>query len=142
MPRPSDVAVGTAILILNQQNQILLGKRKSAHAAGCWSFPGGWMDRTDTSSEDTVIREAWEETGILVASCCRLSWTTEDHEDLACRTVTLYHLARSYQWQGTPVVMEPNKCEEWRWFDMDKLPSPLFPRLAAVVADLRNADNG
>ena len=28
---------------------------------------------------------------------------------------------------GEPVVMEPNKCHEWGWFNWCHLPHPLFP---------------
>jgi hypothetical protein len=28
--------------------------------------------------------------------------------------------------QGFPIVMEPDKCVEWKYFDMDKLPDNLF----------------
>ena len=142
MPRPSDVAVGTAIILLNDQNQVLLGKRRGAHAAGCWSLPGGWLDRSDSATADAVVREAWEETGITAHSCQKLTWTTEDHPELGCRTVTLYHIARSYQWSGVPELREPHKNEGWHWFDLDKLPEPLFPGLAGILRIQHLEDTG
>lgn len=27
---------------------------------------------------------------------------------------------------GEPKVMEPDRCQEWKWFDLDNLPAPLF----------------
>lgn len=27
---------------------------------------------------------------------------------------------------GKVKIMEPEKCEEWNWFDFQNLPSPLF----------------
>ena len=136
MPRPSDVGVGTAVVILNKKGQVLLGKRKGAHAAGCWSVPGGWLDRSDTNTIDAVIREVYEETGLTLQECAQAGWTTEDHPELECRTVTLYHLAGWGSWYGEPVVMEPNKCESWEFFDTDNLPTPMFPGTAGMLHNI------
>jgi len=27
---------------------------------------------------------------------------------------------------GDPILLEPDKCKEWRWFDLKKLPDALF----------------
>ncbi len=138
MPRPNDVGVGTAIVILNDQLQILLGKRKGAHQAGVWACPGGWLDRSDKRTEEAVIREALEETGLIIGDVGGFMWTTEDHPDF--RTVTLYHITDDFQ--GEPKVMEPEKCEEWRWFDLDQLPDSLFPGMQDVIAELKEYLSG
>lgn len=36
-------------------------------------------------------------------------------------------IAMVVDWKsGTPRILEPNKCEEWRWFALGELPKPLF----------------
>ena len=137
MPRPNDVGVGTAVLIFDKQRRVLLGKRKGAHRAGYWSAPGGWLDRPDESTVKAVVREAYEETGLVLRSAIQFDWTTEDHPELECRTVTLYHVAWPHHYSGEPRVMEPNKCEEWGWFQLDELPSPLFPGLYDALEEFR-----
>ena len=62
MSRPSDVGVGVAVLLVCR-GHILLGQRTGAHGADEWCFPGGWIDRTDTSVDAAAIREVREETG-------------------------------------------------------------------------------
>jgi 8-oxo-dGTP diphosphatase len=136
MPRPNDVGVGTALLVfkvIRGVKHLLLGKRKGAHAAGCWSFPGGWMDRADDASAKACARELLEEAGLVADPCYihPVAWTTEDHPELNARTVTLYH--ECYVFDGEPKVMEPNKCEEWRWFPVDQLPHPLFPGIEGIM---------
>lgn len=133
MPKPDDVGVGTALLILNEKGQILLGKRKGAHRAGYWSFPGGWLDRSDTETKFAVIRETAEETGLIVHDAEQHLWVTEDHPEIGVRTVTLYHIARPGQWNGIPEVLEPDKCEKWGWYYPHSLPSPLFPGLRGAI---------
>jgi 8-oxo-dGTP diphosphatase len=133
MSKPDDVGVGTAIFVLDASNKILLGKRKGAHRAGHWSVPGGWVDREDSDIKVAVIREAYEETGITVKYAEQLCWVTEDHPEIETRTVTLYYITWNGEWSGTPYVAEPNKCEVWEWFDLDDLPSPLFPGMEDAI---------
>ncbi len=33
--------------------------------------------------------------------------------------------------------MEPDKCEEWQWFSIDALPSPLFPSVITFFEKYR-----
>ena len=136
MPKPDNVGVGTAFLLVNHNGQVLLGKRKGAHRAGYWSIPGGWVDREDESTSLSVIRELKEETGMEARNAPQLCWTSEDHEDIGTRTISLYHYCFPEDWSGEPQVMEPDKCEQWRWFDTDDLPAPLFPNIELAVEAL------
>lgn len=140
MPKPDDVGVGTAVVILNDKHQILLGLRKGSHRAGHWSVPGGWLDRSDWGTDAAVARETLEETGLILdeTQLGHLCWTTEEHLDIGVRTVTLYHLCWPKGWEGEAKLMEPDKCEEWKWFDLDDLPSPLFPGIPEAVAQLQD----
>lgn len=141
MPKPNDVGVGNA-LVISCGNRILLGKRKGAHFAGYWSFPGGWLDREDTSTSESVVREALEETGLVIpANAVRpVLWTTEDNPSHGFRTVTLFHHVEVPE-ELEAKLMEPNKCDGWAWFDRDALPSPLMPSLEeALKASYFNQD--
>ena len=137
MPKPDDVGVGTAMLLINDDGQVLLGKRKGAHRAGFWSVPGGWLDRADADTVQAAIRETYEETGLEVTIAEPHIWLTEDHPEIECRTVTLYHTALC--WKGEPHAMEPDKCEEWRWFPINALPTPLFPGVYQAVQEFMGA---
>jgi 8-oxo-dGTP diphosphatase len=142
MPKPDDVGVGAAVLVLNEEGQILLGKRKGAHRAGHWACPGGWIDRDDTSTHLAAIREVKEETDLELNCVEALCWTTEDHPELGVRTITLYHVGdfrpnpQDPESPREPRVLEPNKCEEWRWFSLHQLPDPCFPGLKEAVRKL------
>jgi 8-oxo-dGTP pyrophosphatase MutT (NUDIX family) len=150
MPRPDDVGVGVALLLLwpapAGRGRVLLGLRKGAHAAGVWAPPGGWLDRSDTSTWAAAQRELWEETGLeLTRPPVPFAWTTEDHPELGVRTVTLYHLVRIsalpvglynvLQLQEPP-VREPDKCERWAWFSCEDLPDNLYPGLREAIEQL------
>jgi len=137
MPRPNDVGVGTAIFILNEKGQILLMKRKGAHAAGTWQVPGGWVDRENKTLFSAIAREAAEETGLTIWKAAQVGTSTEDHKDLGARSVTVYFVSHPNQWEGEPTILEPHKAAELEWFYLNSLPSPLFPALDEGIFLLR-----
>lgn len=120
--------VGIGIMIL-KGNKVLLGKRKGSHAEGEWAFPGGHLEYME-SFKKCALREIKEECGIKVKNL---------RFQLLAR-VKVYkpkdytHINLLAEWKsGEPRVLEPNKCKEWRWFPLDKLPHPLmFPTSISI----------
>lgn len=106
-----------------RNGRFLMGRRHGAHGAGTWSVPGGWIEWGE-SPEAAAIREVREETGMLVVDARVAGATTTSHPEGMC-SVTLWVVAR---WvSGEPVVMEPDKYAEHRWYGLDEaLPAPLF----------------
>ena len=132
MPKPNDVGVGVAIVLLSEDDKVLLLQRRGSHRQGCWAVPGGWVERSDTTLESAAIREAQEETGISVQRCYFLCHTTEDHPEIGIRSVTMYMISFPGDWTGTATILEPNKCSDMRWFSLVKanaLPENMFPGL-------------
>jgi 8-oxo-dGTP diphosphatase len=43
----------------------------------------------------------------------------------------------STSWSGTPRILEPLKCADLRWFNLDALPSPVVPHELRVLATIR-----
>jgi 8-oxo-dGTP diphosphatase len=56
------MSVGAAAIILDEQGRVLMQQRGDT---GQWGIPGGALDPHETLS-DAVVRETWEETGLLV----------------------------------------------------------------------------
>ncbi len=126
MERPG-VGVG---VIIRRDNMILLGKRKNSHGSGTWSFPGGKMDLWETP-EECGAREVLEETGLEIKNLKRSSYTNDMFKDQKMHFITLFMIADYIH--GEAELIEPEKCEEWRWFEWDKLPKPLFLPLENFV---------
>jgi 8-oxo-dGTP diphosphatase len=144
--REEGVKVGVSTFLLNDQNQILVGKRLNASSGtGCWGLPGGGMHAGETPLE-TAVREVKEETGIVVKipEVMRFMNFTNDVflETSGEHWITLYFLCRQNNYEGEPQIVEPNKCEEWRWVDIDDIPQPVFcdwatkPRLEALKGQI------
>lgn len=116
--------VGVGILIMNDQNEILLGERIGSHGEGLWCYPGGHLEWGE-KIEECAKREVKEETGLDV-----------DVQDVFAVTDDLHWLDKNKHYitvavranylGGEPNICEPNKCREWRWFHKDALPENLF----------------
>ena len=123
MDRPG---VGLGILVCREFDlKILLGIRKNAHGAGTWQPPGGHLEKYE-SFHDCVRREGREETGmdLTVIDEHPVAVTNDMFPENDKHYVTLFFRATAAGQE--PRVMEPDKCEEWRWFYWQELPSNLF----------------
>jgi 8-oxo-dGTP diphosphatase len=86
-------------------------------------MPGGKLHFKE-SLEDAAYREVFEETGIRAnkEKLEIISVTNDIAEDV--HFVTIGFLCKDFE--GEPKVMEPDEITEWRWFELNNLPSPIF----------------
>ncbi len=107
-----------------KDKKVLLGKRKNVPIGkGTWGFPGGHLEENE-SFENCAEREVAEETGMKVKNLRFLTATNDIFTKEKKHYITLF--LRAEHVSGSPKVLEPDKCEKWRWFEWKKLPSPLF----------------
>jgi 8-oxo-dGTP diphosphatase len=114
--------IGIGVIVI-KEGRVLLGKRKNAHGAGGWQFPGGHLEYNETI-EDCAMREVFEETGIRIREVRLGPYTNDIFLQEGKHYVTLFVIA-SYD-SGSLKVKEPDKCEKWEWFEWDRFPTPLF----------------
>ena len=70
-----------------------------------------------------------EEIGLNALSLRLGPWVNDFIEDKHC--ITLFVFVDSFE--GELQLMEPKKCEGWQWFEINALPSPLFPPVASLI---------
>jgi 8-oxo-dGTP diphosphatase len=121
--------VGVGVMIL-RDGKVLLGKRKNAHGAGEYAFPGGHLEYMETF-EECSIRETEEEAGIKIKNL----------RFLCVANMRLYkprqyvHIGMICDWDsGEAELKEPEKCEGWDWYDLNNLPQPMS-RMAQLAFD-------
>jgi len=121
MKSRSQPKVGIGIMIF-KDGMVLLGKRKGSHGEGEYAFPGGHLEYMESFS-DCARREVAEECGIKIKNIC-----FQFLANIAKYAPKHYvHIGLLADWEsGEPKVLEPGKCELWDWFEIDKLPQPLF----------------
>ncbi len=123
---PGQVKVGVGLYILNNRNQLLLGLRRGAHGAGTWCAPGGHLEFGE-SFEQAAVREALEETGLKIApDTVKVAGVTNDIFSAENKHYITVQLVTECPVNAAPLLTEPEKCSEWRWFDLDNLPENLF----------------
>jgi 8-oxo-dGTP diphosphatase len=116
--------------IVVRDGAVLLGRRRGAHGAGTFAFPGGKPDPGEHPF-DAVRRELLEETGLAARAISPVAWTSDVFTDDHLHFVTLHHLVDA---DGEPEVREPDKVEGWGWYRWDAPPEPLFAPAAALRA--------
>lgn len=114
--------IGVGVIVRNDGN-VLLGKRKNAHGEGTWSFPGGHIEYGEDISE-CARRETREEAGIRVENVDIMTVTNDRFKETGDHYITLFVTADHAF--GEPRVGEDESLVEWNWFSWDDLPEPLF----------------
>ncbi len=121
---------GVGVMIL-RDGKVLLGRRhedpekadSALHGEGTWTMPGGKID-FGMSHVETAVKEVAEETSLVVNP--RDLEIIDVSSNIAgdMHFITIGFLCRKFR--GEPQVMEPDEIVEWKWFPLDKLPSPVF----------------
>ncbi len=128
-PIQPQVRVGIGVMIL-KDGKVLLGKRKGSHGAGEYAFPGGHLDYME-SFEDCARRETREECGVEIENI-RFQFVANLRR---YKPKHYAHIGLIAGWKsGVPRVLEPEKCDGWQWYDLDRLPHLFGPTALAIDA--------
>ena len=121
--------VPAAYVILRKGNEILMQRRlNTGYEDGNYGFVSGHVEEGE-SYKNAIIREAKEEAGIdLKVEHLRfvhlMHRKEDDYNDVFFITE---------QWGGEIKNMEPDKCDDLRWFDKDNLPENTIPYIRKVL---------
>ncbi len=109
----------TVALILIKGNKVLLMKRcNTGYMDGYYGMVSGHLEKNE-SLKQAMIREAFEEVGILIKEeniqiVCEIRRGDNDNYFNYFLTTKIY--------EGEPSIKEQDKCQELIWCDLDKLP--------------------
>lgn len=126
--------IGCELLVI-KGGRILLGLRKNCFGAGTWGLPSGHLEFQERLI-DCICREAKEELGATIEPQDLRLTTIVD----VCRPGEEHHVHVGFllldpAWE--PINMEPERCEEWRYFPLDNLPTVLHTHLP-LIENYRN----
>jgi len=122
--RKNTPLVGIGVILVNENNEILVGKRLGSFVPK-YSIPGGALELGETF-EEAAIREIKEETNLTIKNPEVIAVTNnlETYKETDIHTISIIVMAK--QFTGELTVMEPEKCERWFWCDPKNLPEPHF----------------
>ena len=136
------IKTGVGVMLLND-NKVLLGHRvnKAKDTGGIyepdsWTFPGGKQEYNETVLE-TAIRETKEETNLDLKELYVYTATDEFQPDR--HFVTIGVISSSYE--GELKVMEPDKINEWKWFDLNDLPKNIYTPSKNMIDEYKRRGN-
>jgi 8-oxo-dGTP pyrophosphatase MutT (NUDIX family) len=128
-PIPFDF-IPEVYLLLSRNGEVLLLKRKNTgYHDGNYGLIAGHKEEHE-SILSGLIREAREEAGLeLHPKHLRLVHVLHRSEEN--ERVGFFFVAE--HWDGDPINMEPEKCEELRWFPVDRLPENAIPYIRQAI---------
>jgi len=130
-PLPASTA-----LVVNQHNQLLLGKRAVEPAKGEWGLPGGFIEMGETM-EQAALRELKEETGLEGKILSFVGCFSQESRFYGSIIIFGYRIeAVDGQMQAGDDV------EDLIYFDLDSLPPVAFEAHRKLIANLKKGLKG
>lgn len=131
--------IPASYLALMKNDKILLLRRcNTGYEDGNYSMVAWHVEIWETFTQ-CMVREAKEE-----------AWITIDFDDLKVahvmnrdskmyennQRVDVFFVAKKWEWEITN--MEPNKCSDLSWFDLDNIPENTIPCVKRAIENIRN----
>ena len=123
-------------IFVTRGDQILLGKRKNTVGDGYWGLPGGHLEKMESLSAG-ARRELEEETGLIADKLSLVHIINDPREEDNSHYMHVNFRADGVQ--GEPALREPDRCYEWKWFPLQKLPSNIFLGHQKCIAAFPNS---
>lgn len=127
--RPAPMPGGREVLLQLRRGTGYMDEHWAAAVAG-------HIERGE-SVFDAAQREAAEEVGISAVGLqpwCAMQRTGTSGDPVDER---VDYFLTATTWQGTPRILEPSKCADLRWFNLDTLPTPVVPHELRVLSSIR-----
>lgn len=125
--------------IENNKEYVLLQKRYNTgilddkYDASCC----GHLEKNETL-RDAVIREAKEEIGVDINQN-DLKYSSTMHANFRGTEYLLIAFSVN-KYKGVPMIMEPDKCSELNWFDINNLPKDIADPRKIMIEHYKNGN--
>lgn len=127
----------TVHLFFIREDHILLARRfNTGYRDGEYSVPAGHLDGGETVMQ-AGIREAKEEVGLELEESGMVISSVMHRLDGDERVDFFVQVCK---WDGEPFNAEPEKCDDLRWVDFDRLPDNTIPYIRRAIANHLNGN--
>ena len=114
-PRPA-LTVDLVLITTEERPRVLLIRRRADPFAGCWAFPGGFVEENEPV-ELAARRELREETGVEVRSLSQIGTFADPGRDPRGWTATITFLGRVEPNAVQPVAADDAAHVAWHFID-------------------------
>ena len=121
-----------AVIVIEDEDKILLGKRNIDPGMGRWSFVSGYVERGE-KLEEAAIREVKEETNLDV----RLERLIGIYSERDNPHIVIAFAASITNNNTNEIVAQPDEVSELAFFALDRIPTLAFPTDTTILQALR-----
>jgi 8-oxo-dGTP diphosphatase len=126
--------VAVHLILFKDKDVLLLRRANTPWRNGWYSVIAGHVDGNETITR-AMARESLEEGGLKIQEndlrfVHVLHRTSKD-----CEYIDYFFVPEVYS--GEPKNMEPEKCDDLRWFPLDKLPENTIPYIRQALEKIR-----
>lgn len=134
--------LSAVMLMLTRQREgseeILLQKRKNTgYMDGYWDYSASGHVENMESMKMAIKREAKEELCVDI-DINDLEFISLIHKINGKDTIYYNGYFKAKKWKGEPKIGEPDKNEEIKWFDIDRLPENLVDDRKQAIKNYKN----
>lgn len=121
------------VALRNEKGEVLLHRRaNTGYMDGRYDLPSGHVEPNETIL-DACVRELKEEAGIDAKTADLRLWHINQ---FGANNEYYYNFFFTVDtWEGIPTIMEPDKCDDMRFFAADKLPK-MAPATHVALNDI------
>lgn len=130
--RPPHI-VAVYLLLFRGSSTLLARRQNTGFEDGKYSLISGHVEAGETAHA-AMVREAREEAVVTVLPE-DLVLTHCMHRRSKDARIDLFFTVE--RWGGEPIIGEPEKCDDLRWFPLDELPEDTIPYIRTVIAHHR-----
>ncbi len=134
--------VGVGIIVIKKEggkSYIMLHQRKGSLGKNYWGSGGGHLELGE-SLQEGALRELSEEAGATVVVKNVTFLGVVNFTQMQPKHYV--DISFSAEWvSGEPTNNSPRETTDWQWFNMDNLPSPLFPPIEKYLITLKTGQN-
>ncbi|MHA6485106.1 NUDIX hydrolase [Paenibacillus sp. strain BS8-2] len=128
------VFYGAVHLLFFKKDEVLLLKRKNTgFEDGKWSVVAGRIDGNE-EVKAAAIREAKEEAGVDIdPSDLEVKGVVHRRNQSGAGSEWIDFYLVASRWMGEITNMEPHKCEELKWFPLNRLPDEMIEYVRSAL---------
>ena len=135
MKERCSVHLTIGLLIINEKNEILMMKRcNTGYMDGMYGFISGHVEEGE-SLKQAIARETLEEAGIKIKeedieTICMIRRSDNDNY--------INFFLKCNKFEGTPTIMEKDKCDDLRWIDINNIPENTITAEKRAIYNYKN----